>query len=254
LIFPSQQPVDAKGAQQRIVVDHGRRIEVFVARSPGVTGNQPPLAYSLEFTGNATRAELVASESANRWGQRPVEVWVMNYPAFGASDGPSALHLIPPVALATYDALARQGGGRPIFICGRSLGTTVALYVAAHRPCAGMVLQSCPPLQALIVEHYGWWNLWIAASIVAAEVPEELNSLLNAPHVKAPGIFIVTCADNLVPARYQSMIINAYGGVPHLVLMHNAGHNSPMSAGEELLLADELDWLWATEHLPKIHE
>jgi len=38
--------------------------------------------------------------------------------------------------MATYDALRKQAGIRPIFLTGNSLGSTPALYVATQRPCA----------------------------------------------------------------------------------------------------------------------
>ena len=107
-------------------------MEVFVARSPGAR-SAGPRAYVLEFCGNATRAEYVINYVADRWGDRPVEVWVMNYPGFGASTGPAKLDAIAQASLATYDALAKEARGKPIILAGSSLGTCAALYVATQR-------------------------------------------------------------------------------------------------------------------------
>src|SRR4051812_27269679 len=75
ILFPSRQPIDAMTARQ-IFVPTGpdRRVEVWVDRSPGAAKGEPR-AYVIEFTGNATRAEQVATYAASRWGERPIEAW-----------------------------------------------------------------------------------------------------------------------------------------------------------------------------------
>jgi hypothetical protein len=244
LLYPSTQPIDAGGAERRIFTYNARRIEVFIARSPGVRSGTQPQAYSLEFTGNSTRAEQVANQSARMWGARPVEVWVMNYPGFGKSEGAASLGLIPQASLATYDLLRQSSDGKPIILKGYSLGTTAALCVAARRPCAGMILQSPPPLQREIIQEYGWWNLWMAASITVLEIPEELNSLTNAPKIGAPAIFNIAGRDALVPPQYQMMVVDKYGGPKLCRIRSGAAHNTLILPGDRKLQQD-LDWLWA---------
>ena len=213
----------------RSLLYNDRKIELFIAQSPGVMPASPPRAYSLEFTGNSTRAEQVASQSAKMWGNRPVEVWVMNYPGFGESDGPSKLASIPPIALMAFDLIRKTSRGKPIFLKGYSMGTTAALCVAARRPCAGIILQSPPPLQQEIMQRFGWWNLWVVASLTAAEVPDELNSLTNAPKVHVPALFIISGKDQLVPPEFQMMVVNAYPGDKKCLLRKDASHNLPIS-------------------------
>src|SRR4051812_43730007 len=98
LLFPSTRPIDAHGAKRR-TVDAGehRMIEIWTARN----SNQPtqPQAYILEFTGNGTRAEEIATFVARRWRAHDVEVWAVNYPGYGGSTGPAKLASIAPAAL-----------------------------------------------------------------------------------------------------------------------------------------------------------
>src|SRR5947209_7303009 len=68
LLHPSTKTMDAKGARRVMLKDEGRKIEVFVARSRGVKSGNEPQAYVLEFCGNATRAEEVATQWAGLWG------------------------------------------------------------------------------------------------------------------------------------------------------------------------------------------
>ena len=244
LLYPSTQPIDAAGAARRIFMYNARRIEVFIARSPGVKSGMKPEAYSLEFTGNSTRAEQVANQSARMWAARPVEVWVMNYPGFGKSDGPASLGLIPQASLATYDLLRQGSDGKPIILKGYSMGTMAALCVAARRPCAGIILQSPPPLQQEIIQEYGWWNLWVVASITVLEIPEELNSLTNAVKIGAPTIFNIAGRDALVPPEYQLMVAEKYAGPKLCRIRSGAAHNTFILPDERELQRD-LDWLWA---------
>jgi pimeloyl-ACP methyl ester carboxylesterase len=245
VLYPTTDPIDPDGARQVVVPFGSGQLELFVARSPGCASGEPT-AFDLELVGNGARAEVVATPIAEHWGDRPVEVWALNYPGYGQSTGPAKLDSIPPAALAAYDAVARIANGRPIFLGSHSLGTTVALYVARHRTAAGLVLLNPPPLRELILQHYGWWNLWLAALPVAGGIPSELDSLSNAPHVTPPAIFLSAENDSIVPPRFHRMVYDAYAGPKRLVVLPGEDHNTlpdPQLVQEYKAV---LDWLWAT--------
>jgi hypothetical protein len=246
LLFPSRNAIDAGGLVGKKILRDGHVIETWTARSARAEDREPA-AFVLEFCGNATRAEQITKFIAHRWRDWPVEVWVMNYPGFGGSDGPARLASIPPAALATYDALAQVAGDRPIFLAGKSMGATSALYVASKRPAAGLILQNAPPLRAIILQRHGWWNLWLAGGPIAWQVPPELNATGTAPHVHAPAVFLVAEQDTLVPPRFQQMVIDAYAGPKHVISLANTGHNDPVGTGAEALLRDAIRSLWQGE-------
>ena len=202
-------------------------LEIWKERSPGAIANEPK-AFVLAFVGNASRAEWDAGEVAGQWGDQPVEIWAVNYPGYGGSAGSASLASIAPAALAAFDAMKQQAGNRPTFIAARSIGTTAALYVAAHRNIDGVILHSPPPLRSLIMGEFGWWNLWLAAIPVSLGVPADLDSIENAKHVTAPGVFIITEADRLVPPPYQQKIVDAYGGPKQIVALPGTDHNDPI--------------------------
>jgi alpha-beta hydrolase superfamily lysophospholipase len=243
ILFPSKQPIDAGRAQRFTIQNDGRDLEVWTARSPAAEGREPE-AYVLEFCGNATRAEDITQYVADRWSRFPVEVWVMNYPGYGGSQGRARLSLIAPAAMTTYDALANRSAGRPIFLAGNSLGSVPALYVAAHRPSAGLVLQNPPPLRKLILGQHGWWNLWLLAGPVALQVPGELDSLDHAPRVTSPAVFLLADQDGVVPPKYQTLVTDAYAGPKRLIPLSGAGHNDSVKGHAERQLQCALDWLW----------
>ncbi|MEA2710185.1 MAG: uncharacterized protein QOF78_2786 [Phycisphaerales bacterium] len=248
ILHPPAGHIDAGRATPLTVQSQGRAVEVWTARSPAAATDGDVEAYVLEFCGNATRAEQIAQYVADRWRRFPVEVWVMNYPGFGGSAGAAKLHDIPPAALATYDALRTRAGGKPIFLCGNSLGTTSALYVAANRPAAGLILQNPPPLRRLLLANYGWWNLWLAAGPVAMQVPAELNATTTAPHVAAPAVFMSATDDEVVPPKYQRLVYDAYRGEKRLIVISGATHNSSVNGDSERELQDGMDWLWERRH------
>jgi pimeloyl-ACP methyl ester carboxylesterase len=227
ILYPSTHPLPRAASVQRreAPLPAGSPVEVWVGRSPGALRAEPR-AFALTFTGNADRAERAAAYVAADWGTRPVEVWAVNYPGYGGSPGPARMGSIPPAALAAYDALAARAGGRPIFVTGQSLGTTAALYVAAHRPVAGCVLWSPPPLRNMILLRHGWWNLWLLAAPVALAVPPELDSLRNAPKVTAPAVFVLTGRDTVVPVKYQVKVTDAYAGTRQIVRLGDSEHNA----------------------------
>lgn len=240
LLFPSTDAI-ATAARQRPVPFEDGNLDVRVERLRTGASTEPDL-YILEFLGNAERAEWgTRLPPLGKAGNRTVEVWRMNYPGYGASDGPARLKRIPPAALAAFDELARVAGGRPIVLHGTSLGCTAALHVAAGRDVAGLILENPPPLQNLILVRHGWWNLWVPALLVAMNVPSELNSLSTAPRVNRPAIFILSEADEVVPIGYQRKVLDAYAGPKQVVIRAGSGHNDPSTAAEDARLQELFD-------------
>lgn len=245
LLAPSRQPIGVPGDVSRVTVatGKGRIVELWTTRSAAVDGHEP-LAFVLRFCGNGERAEDALHIERRTWSDLPVEIWAMNYPGFGGSTGPAQLSQLAPSALAAYDALAARAGRRPILLSGLSMGTTVGLYVAAHRPVEGLLLRSPVPVRNVILWRYGWWNLWLFAGPVAAGFPSELNSEDNARRVNAPAVFIITGSDELVPRSYQRLVTAAYAGHKKVVIADNAWHNTPLTDKQMQKVQAELFWLW----------
>src|SRR5439155_7442097 len=250
ILFPPKGFIDAGRATQHFIDVNGRKLEIWTAPSPAVgagAGGQP-VAYVLEFCGNATRAEQIAQYVAERWKNHPIEAWVVNYPGYGASEGGAKLNLIPPAALAAYDEIAKRDPGKPIFLEANSLGTTAVLYVAARRPAAGLILQSPPPLRTLIRGKYGWWNAWLLAVPVSLEIPKELDSVANARKIHAPAIFLLADHDEVVPPAYQKLVLDAYAGEKRVIALKGSSHGSSITGDAAKQLRDEIDWLWKRGH------
>jgi hypothetical protein len=238
ILPPVPPPSRGDGSPRGEIPDSDGIIEVFRARSPGAQTTDPR-AFVLRFTGDAGQA---AQFTASRWRECPVEVWVVNYPGYGGSDGPRTLRRLAAAALAAYDATLKAAGGRPIILEGFSLGTVPALHVAANRPVAGLILQNPPALREVVLRH-GWWNLWLLAGPVAWSIPSELDSLANAKRCTVPAVFLLAEKDRTVPPEVQREVYGAYAGSKRLIVQIGAGHADPLDDATERQLRDGMDWI-----------
>jgi pimeloyl-ACP methyl ester carboxylesterase len=244
LLIPTTEPLTVTGATRRTVAFGASKVlDVWTTRSAAVMSE--PQAYVLRFCGNGERAEYALEIEREEWRRLPVEIWAVNYPGFGHSTGPASLTAIPPAALAAFDELVGHAHGKPIFVSGFSMGTTAALYLAARHPIAGMLLHNPPPLRQLILGRYGWWNLWILAGAIAAQVPSDLDNLKNARLVTVPAVFVLSGGDETVPPSYQRKVVDAYVGPKQVVTADGANHNTPLTPAIEFALQVQLEWLWS---------
>ena len=248
ILFPTTDRLDVSyPIQSRHIQSAGTTLEIWTSRSPiALEQGNEPRAYILSFIGNADRAEHTAPFFARDWAHRPVEVWAVNYPGYGASPGPCRLASIGPSALAAYDALRQHAGDKPILVQARSIGTAAALHVAANRPVAGCILHNPPPLRQLIVGRFGWWNLWLLAGPIALTIPPDLDSLASAQRISAPAIFLLAGQDEVVPPKYQQRVVNAYAGQKRLIDLPTALHNDHVTGRSQSEYQSALDWLWTT--------
>src|SRR5207245_7075641 len=71
-------------------------------------------------------------------------VLVLDYPGYGGSGGRATEGALYAAADAAYAALTARPDVDPrrIYVYGRSLGSAVATYTAAHHPVAGLILDS----------------------------------------------------------------------------------------------------------------
>src|SRR5437667_3904179 len=167
----------------------------------------------------------------------------MNYPGFGRSTGPARLTRMAPAALTAFDALRSNAGERPIVLFGASIGSAPALYVAAHRSVAGLILHNPPAVRQIILRQFGWWNLWLLASPLAAQIPRELDSVANAKAVHVPAIFLLAEQDEIIAPRFQQLVVDAYAGDKRIIHLRGAHHNDPIEGTALTELYGGLDWL-----------
>jgi hypothetical protein len=251
ILFPTTTPINAGGAGRKTIPFENGQLEVWIAQSQPARSKGNADVYVLRFYGNADRAERWPAKEAEMWNDRAVEIWGMNYPGFGSSTGPARLSKIGPAALAAFDELRRHAADTPIVPFGTSIGATAALHVAAHRPVVGVILQNPPPLREMILRRFGWWNLWLLAGPVALQIPKDLDSIANAKASYAPAIFLLAEKDEVVPARYHRLVVDAYAGEKRVTSLPGAYHNDPIEGTALADLNNALGWLLEQASSPR---
>jgi len=137
--------------EQAIATPDGARVLAWYGRAKA---GQPTILY---FHGNAGSLET-RSERIRKYMARGLGVFMMTYRGFGGSSGaPSEAANVADARLA-FDALRRLGvPAGDIVVYGESLGTGVAVQVAAARPVAGLVLDApYTSMVDLARLHYPW--------------------------------------------------------------------------------------------------
>jgi pimeloyl-ACP methyl ester carboxylesterase len=243
ILFPTTAPLDAHGAVRKVLPFQNGELELWTAKSRLARQNGQPEIYVLRFYGNADRADRWVAAEAEAWNNRAVEIWGMNYPGFGRSTGPARLNRIAPAALTAFDALRSNAGERPTVLFGASIGSAPALYVATRRSVAGLILHNPPALREIILRQFGWWNLWLLAGPVAWQIPRDLDSIANSKSVHIPAIFLLAEQDEIVPPRYQRLVVDAYAGEKRVITLRGAHHNTPIQGAGLADLYNALDWL-----------
>ena len=244
ILFPTTQRIDAHGATRQIIPFQNGELEIWRARSRLAQQRNRVDVYVLRFYGNADRAERWVALEADAFGERALEVWGMNYPGFGGSSGPARLKRVSPAALAAFDALKSKAGNQPIFVFGASIGSAVAMDVAANREVRGLVLHNPPPLRQIILRNHGWWNLWLLAGPIALQIPRELDSVANAKRIHAPAIFLLAENDEIVPPKFQRLVVDSFAGKKQVIALPGAYHNSPIEGPVVAEIHHAYDWLF----------
>ena len=245
VLMPTRHQVDAGGKQRRMIPFGNGHLEAWTLRSGNVSATEIADLFILKFNGNASRAELASEHPADVWADLNCEVWAVNTPGYGGSSGTARLKLLARAADTAYDAIAREAAGRPILVSGNSLGTTMALYLAARHPIAGLLLRNPVPLRMLIYERYGWWNLYLGSGLIAWQVPADLDAVANAQKCRAPALFVQSGADTLVPPAFQRRVIEAYGADSQTFVVEGAEHHTPILGNQLSAYSEALGWLRA---------
>lgn len=171
------------------------------------------------FGGNAEEVTSYAPIAAATYGQRAV--LLVNYRGYGYSEGkPGEAALVKDAAEIFDWALARTDiDASRIALHGRSLGTGVAVQLAAARPARCVVLTS-PFASALDVakEVYPWLP-------VAWLLRHPFDSAAHAPRLRVPALFLMGDNDTLIPKHHSERLASLWGGPAERVSFPGFGHN-----------------------------
>ncbi len=171
------------------------------------------------FGGNAEEVTAYAPETERHYGHRAV--LLVNYRGFGASGGRPGEKALVADALAIHDWAARHPRLDETRFCahGRSLGTGVAVQLAASRALKCVVLTS--PFESLVAvgrSHYPWLPVGLL-------LRHRFDSAALAPRLRIPALVVYGGADTIIGPKHSEGLADAWGGTVERVRLDGFGHN-----------------------------
>jgi len=186
-------------------------------------GEQPLVLY---FQGNggalALRASRFRALIADGTG-----LLALSYRGYGGSSGsPSETGLIRDAEAAYEFAAARYGTAR-LALWGESLGTGVAVALAAQKPVGHLILQS-PFTSAADVGMQSYWFV-----PVRLLMKDQFRSDLRIGEVTAPVLVLHGDRDNIVPMALAERLYGLINAPKRFVRFPGIGHNDLGAEAEE---------------------
>lgn len=144
-------------------------------------------------------------------------VYLLPYRGYSGNPGLPSEKALLADALAAYDAIAMRHAG--IDVMGRSLGSGVAVHVAAERPVGKLLLVT--PFDSIVrvgQEMYPYFPIsWLAK--------DRYDSYQRAPRVRAKVLLMVGAADTLVPPAHSRALADSFASPPPTCFFAGRGHN-----------------------------
>src|SRR5258707_150507 len=133
---------------------------------------------------------------------------------------------------------------------GRSLGSGVAVHLAAHRPLRGVILVS--PYDSMVEvakRHYPFLP-------ISLMLRHRFDSLASVPQIEAPLLCLVATEDRVIPGAHSRALFEAWRGaktwheVPRCDHDSIAGEPGYRRSSRSLPKAGSSTWRWCTRISP----
>ena len=176
---------------------------------------QPTILY---FHGNAGNIST-RSERIRKYIGRGRGMFMLDYRGFGGSTGKPSEAANVADAKQAYEALRREGvAAKDIILYGESIGSGVAVQVAAESEAAGLILDA--PYTALVdvaANRYRWFP-------ISLMMTDRYESRRYLPGLKLPLLVVHGERDQAIPVAMGREVVALHGGPKQLVTFPEAGH------------------------------
>lgn len=196
-----------KTAELRLPSEVGAQVVAVQAR-PG----QAALIY---FGGNAEDVSYTLGELAQQFPE--LALYLPHYRSYGGSAGEPSQAALTADALALFDYVQQKHA--QVAVIGRSLGSGVAMQVAAARPVSKLALVTpFASMRSVAAYHYPWLP-------VSLLLKDQFDSAAVAEQVRAPALVLLAGRDQVVPASSSQQLIAAFGARSQVRAFAQAGHD-----------------------------
>lgn len=181
-----------------------------------VNAGTPLVVY---FGGNAEETSWMLDEVGNA----PGLSWlIVSYRGYGLSEGSPGEKALVSDALQWFDHAMTLPGADPkrSYVFGRSLGSGVAVALAAQRPIAGVILATPYDSLAAVAKRYYWY---LPVDLL---LKHRFDSIALAPTMKQPLLCLIATRDEVIPPAHGERLFEAWRGPKRKVLLQEAGHNT----------------------------
>ena len=171
----------------------------------------------LYFGGNAEDVSASLAELAASFPDHAV--YALHYRGYGRSTGSPSEAALQADALAVYDHVASERAD--ITVVGRSLGSGLAVSLAAQRTLSRLVLVTpYDSIEAVAAQQYAVFPVrWL--------IKDRFDAAALAPQVSAPTTVIIAERDEVIRrARSDALVSRFAPGVAQVVVIAGAGHNT----------------------------
>jgi len=177
-------------------------------------------ALVLYFGGNAEEVSWMLEPA--RAATPGVSWLLLDYRGYGRSEGAPSQKALIGDARSLYDHAAKLPGvdAKRIYAFGRSLGSGVAIALAAERPLQGLILSTPYDSLRAVAQHHYWYLpvRWL--------LKHPFDSLALAPSLRAPLLSLIAGRDDVIPPAHAERLYAAWGGPKRRVLLAGATHNT----------------------------
>jgi uncharacterized protein len=170
----------------------------------------------LYFGGNGERVEDTRAELAHWLPGRTI--YVLTYRGYGASEGEPTEAALVGDAVALFDHVAPQHAS--VAVVGRSLGSGVAVQLAARRPVERLVLVT--PFDSLVRVAAGYYP-WMPVRLLMRDRYESWRYLAA---IHCPVLLIRAAQDEIIPAKRTAALAGAFPVTPLQQIVADADHNT----------------------------
>lgn len=209
LIYHPMRATAANTTGTMVLPDADARVLVSVRERPGA-------AAMVYFGGNAE--DVAASEPDLAEAFPGHALYLLHYRGYAGSGGTPSEPSLRRDAIALFDLV--QARHPNVVVVGRSLGSGLAMQVAASRPAQRLVLVTpYDSLSNVAATYYPWLPVrWL--------MRDQFDSAALAPGIRAPTLLLIAGQDQVIPALSSARLFARFlPGIAVRRILAGAGHN-----------------------------